>query len=111
MLWTLCTRSKTERPAAPQRRGLEHAAHGAYSQRPTRGEVGDDRRWQKTQKTNAPFMHKAKSPAVRGVRRYERCSLLVTSNLAFSEQMTAAVLDRLTHRWCIFYGAHLSRHC
>jgi len=42
--------------------------------------------------------------------RYERASLLITSNLAFSdwgqvfqgERMTAALLDRLTHRCHIF---------
>ena len=42
--------------------------------------------------------------------RYERSSLLITSNLAFSdwnqefqgERMTAALLDRLTHRCHIF---------
>jgi len=42
--------------------------------------------------------------------RYERASLLVTSNLPFSdwgqvfqgERMTAALLDRLTHRCHIF---------
>ena len=42
--------------------------------------------------------------------RYERSSLLLTSNLAFSdwnqvfqgERMTAALLDRLTHRCHIF---------
>jgi DNA replication protein DnaC len=42
--------------------------------------------------------------------RYERRSLLITSNLAFSEwdqifqgeRMTAALLDRLTHRCHIF---------
>ncbi len=42
--------------------------------------------------------------------RYERKSLLITSNLAFSdwvqvfqgERMTAALLDRLTHRCHIF---------
>lgn len=42
--------------------------------------------------------------------RYERCSLLLTSNLAFSdwgqifqiERMTASLLDRLTHRCEIF---------
>ena len=42
--------------------------------------------------------------------RYERASLLLTSNMAFSdwgqvfqgERMTAALLDRLTHRCHIF---------
>jgi DNA replication protein DnaC len=42
--------------------------------------------------------------------RYERSSVLITSNLAFAdwaqvfqgEQMTAALLDRITHRCHIF---------